>query len=195
MILLITNRSDLTCDYIVRELTERRLKFARLNTDEFPKNARGLFALTSDGTTVRWIRLMDRDKIIDFDEVSSVLYRRPIPPQPSEEVAEEGVRKFCIDEGYDFLRGLWYSLDCLWVSHPEAIRKAEHKVYQLKVASDLGFLIPQTLITNDPREVLEFFKKCTNGVVVKPLYVGFVEGTGDRSGRIVYTSVVKTDDL
>jgi glutathione synthase/RimK-type ligase-like ATP-grasp enzyme len=195
MILLISNRSDLTCDYVVRELTARKLNFSRLNTDEFPRNTRGLFALASDGTTIRRIRLLDRDKVIDFDEVSSVLYRRPVPPQPSEAVEDKGVRKFCVDEGYDFLRGLWYSLDCLWISHPEAIRKAEHKVYQLTVASHLGFLIPQTVVTNDPPEVLKFFEKSANGVVVKPLYVGFVEATAERSSRIVYTSLVKTEDL
>jgi len=37
---------------------------------------------------------------------------------------------------------------CQWVNHPAATYHAEHKAVQLRVASRLGFAIPDTIITN-----------------------------------------------
>lgn len=193
MILIITNTQDLTSDFIVREITRRELPFVRLNTDEFPKSAFGVASLGFVEPLRRIIRWSNRDKILDFAQITSVLYRRPVPPVPDEIITEPGIRKFCIDESYDFLRGLWLSLRCHWISHPEAIRTAEHKVNQLTVAQTLPFIIPKTVITNDPTEVLSFFDKCANGVVIKPLYLGFIDNP--RQPKNIFTSIVKQEDL
>jgi glutathione synthase/RimK-type ligase-like ATP-grasp enzyme len=117
-----------------------------------------------------------------------------VPPGLDPGVSGEAIKRFCIDENYDFLRGLWYSLDsCHWISDPNAIRKAEHKVYQLGEAERLGFKVPRTVITNDPSEVEKFFQTCPHGMVVKPLYLGFVNQPG--APLTIFTSVVSETDL
>lgn len=193
MILIVSNTQDLTSDFIVREISRRRLSFARLNTDEFPVKGYGLASFGFAGRSRKAIRWKNRSKNLDFDRVSSVLYRRPVPPFPDESVSEPEIRKFCIDESYDFLRGIWFSLDCYWMSHPEAIRKAEHKVYQLGVAATLPFRIPKTIITNDPQEVSEFFYQCSTGIIIKPLYLGFIDKP--NAPQYIFTSVVSESDL
>jgi len=192
MILLISNTKDFTTDFVVQEISRRSLPFTRLNTDEFPTLAYGTISI-NDGYSRRTIHWKNRNHVLDFEQVTAVLYRRPVPPVPDEAIIDPGIRRFCIDESYDFLRGLWLSLKCHWISNPEAIRKAEHKVYQLGIAQNLPFLIPKTLITNDPSETRAFFKNCSNGIIIKPLYLGFVNSAeGDKN---IFTSLVSKDDL
>jgi glutathione synthase/RimK-type ligase-like ATP-grasp enzyme len=38
-----------------------------------------------------------------------------------------------------------------WMNHPRATYLAEHKAFQLRVADDLGFAVPETLVTNSQR--------------------------------------------
>jgi glutathione synthase/RimK-type ligase-like ATP-grasp enzyme len=192
VILIITNTQDLTSDFVVREISSRSQPFVRLNTDEFPAFARGIasFGLKESRLLVSW---KNRDKILDFDKVTSVLYRRPVPPIPDEGITDPAIRQFCTDECYDFLRGLWFSLECYWMSHPEAIRMAEHKVYQLKIAQALQFSIPKTLITNDPSVIRSFFNDCEQGIIIKPLYLGFIKQA--QQSKNIFTSIVSEKDL
>jgi glutathione synthase/RimK-type ligase-like ATP-grasp enzyme len=95
------------------------------------------------------------------------------------------------DECYDFIRGLWYSINCFWVSRPDSIRQAEHKTYQLTVAARLGLPIPRTIISNNPTDIVEFVAACKSGVVAKPVYMGFI----DNPPRTIFTTVVRSEDL
>lgn len=192
MILIITNTQDLTSDFVVRELTRRRLPFARLNTDEFPTLALGTasFVHGSSQYTLRW---ENRTRVLDFREVTAILYRRPVPPVVDANLVNPAIRRFSIDESYDFLRGIWLSLDCFWISHPEAIRKAEHKLVQLRTAQSLSFVVPRTVVTNDPLEARGLFESCGQGIIIKPLYMGFIDDPDQP--RTIFTSVVSQGDI
>ena len=194
MILIISNTQDLTSDFVVREIKRRSVPFARLNTDEFPKFGMGLATFGFREGSKRNIRWENRKFPLNFDDLRAVLYRRPVAPVPDVAITDNAIRQFCVDESYDFLRGLWYSLEnCHWISDPLAIRKAEHKVYQLKVAQSLAFEIPKTVVTNDPAEAEEFFRTCPNGIIVKPLYLGFVNQP--EHPLTIFTSAVSQTDL
>ncbi len=193
MILIISNTQDLTVDFVVRELLNRKIPFLRLNTDEFPTVAYGLASFGPNNASQRVIYWNNRNKILDFDTVTAVWYRRPIPPVPARQIDNQAIRKFCIDESYDFLRGLWLSLDCYWMSNPEAIRIAEHKVTQMLMAQKLGFRIPRTVITNDPAKVKELFQQCRGGIVIKSLFLGFIKES-DRP-KYIYTSTISEKDI
>ena len=192
MILIVSNRTDVTADFVVRELTRRGVEFARLNTDEFPQH--GLGRITFPGgireASIRWV---NRDRTLEWRDVTAVWYRRPVAPVPDEAITDPGIRKFVVDECYDFLRGLWYSLDCAWVSHPDAIRRAEHKIVQLHAATKCGFKVPETLVSNAPDEVKAFVDRLAGQVVVKPVYAGFVQAQG--APRFVYTTQPSRDEL
>lgn len=191
MILIITNTQDLTSDLVVKEISRRSLPFTRLNTDEFPTNILGTVEFGGTKST-SVLEFTNRDKIVDLHDIKSVLYRRPVPPVPCSDISAECYRKFCIDECYDFLRGAWFSLDCKWISHPEAIRISEHKIYQLKIASESGFIIPSTIISNNAKNVIEFYHKNFKKIVVKPIYMGFID---EKDPKIIYTTEVNDDDI
>lgn len=191
MILLVTNRNDLTCDFVVRELRRRGISFWRLNTEEFPTQGYGTVRIgRTDSMVLRW---KNRDVDFDFSQVRSVWYRRPIPPEPPEAIADEKTKKLCVEESSEFVRGVLSRLNCYWMSDPDAIHRSEHKLYQLAVARHLGFTVPDTLCSNDPEEIGRFFIDCDRQMVVKALYTGYVDDKDNPSQA--FTSVVRDEDL
>lgn len=193
MILIITNRTDVTTDFIVNELRRRGLAFTRFNTDEYPINIDGTFETGSNNKFNSYLYFKDRNKLINLSRINAILYRRPVPPVPDKSISNESIRKFCIDESYDFIRGLWLSIDGFWISSPESIRKAEHKIYQLSFAQKCGFLIPKTIITNTPNDLKRFIETTEQRIIIKPLYSGFIKEEQDEPLMIYTTIIDKTD--
>jgi hypothetical protein len=56
-----------------------------------------------------------------------------------------------------------------WVSHPDATRRAENKLVQLRAARAAGFRIPKTLISQNPDRIRSFAAAQGGRVVVKSL--------------------------
>ena len=82
-------------------------------------------------------------------------------------------------------------VDWFWVNHPDKVRIASCKALQLKVAKELGFLIPRTLITNDPDRVRELFSECNGQIVFKAFGSGFVP----MADKVCLTSAVLPEHL
>ena len=57
----------------------------------------------------------------------------------------------------------------VWISTPEATDRASDKIYQLAVARENGFRIPDTLISKSQVDVASFCKGHHGGVIVKPI--------------------------
>jgi glutathione synthase/RimK-type ligase-like ATP-grasp enzyme len=189
VVLIISNTFDPTVDIVVRELRRRGTKFVRFNTDEYPAYIRGRASIERGGIR-RVISWDNRDQELDLGSVTSVWYRRPQRPVVPAEL-EPAIHKFATDECHDFICGLWYSLECQWISHPDSIRRAEHKVYQLSIAHRLGLPVPKTLVSNDPVAIREFESTSNNGVVAKAVFMGFI----DNPPRNIFTSLITSDDL
>jgi hypothetical protein len=56
-----------------------------------------------------------------------------------------------------------------WVSHPDATRRAENKLVQLRAARGAGFRIPKTLVSQNSERIREFAAAQGGRVVVKSL--------------------------
>jgi hypothetical protein len=56
-----------------------------------------------------------------------------------------------------------------WISNPSATRKACNKLYQLDVARECGWRVPDTLVTQDKQEVMQFVETHHGKVIVKPV--------------------------
>jgi glutathione synthase/RimK-type ligase-like ATP-grasp enzyme len=77
--------------------------------------------------------------------------------------------------------------DAFWVSTPASLYGASPKVRQLKVAAELGFPVPRTLVTNDPEAARRFVDSCGGDAVVKA-FRGVIGPLTDP--RVVFTSRV-----
>lgn len=188
IILLLTNKEDLTADFVVLELQKRGIPYYRFNTEDFP--AKIMASIGFEGkTNVAYIE--DARSYVDVRQIKSIWYRRPQRTVFAEDIGD--FERFCSNESWFFLRGLWESIDCFWVSHPYSLERARSKIRQLKVAQGLGFQIPKTLISNKPEEVRGFFNHVNKSMVVKPVKSGIVRG--ENNEFVIHTSKVNEEHL
>lgn len=143
MFLLVTNRRDITLDFVVAELQRRGLPYFRLNTELLPlsRSTLGVSAMDDWAIELEGKRITGRD-------VTAAYFRRPGAPQASEAVLDAGERAYIEAEWSSFLKSLYFRLESRWFSDPTQIFLAEDKPRQLLIARQLGFNIPDTAITN-----------------------------------------------
>jgi len=48
MIIILTNKADVTSDFVVRELRNQRLEYYRLNTEDIPQKIDVIFSIEDD---------------------------------------------------------------------------------------------------------------------------------------------------
>ena len=190
-ILIVSTKYDPHVDFLIPKLTERHIPFLRFNTEDFPLRSKLTVLFDENGHHRECLSLPNSPDTAGED-IISVWYRRPAPFEFPEEFAL-AVRMFAEEETKDVVRGLWELLDCLWVNHPDRIRRANMKIHQLKIADQLGFNIPRTVITNDPEEARKFISTIHGPIVAKPLSRGYIDES-DQPGAI-YTNLVETEHL
>lgn len=185
MILIVTNRRDHTADFLIIELQRIKAEYLRFNTEDFPRTVQIVWHVDDNGLSGHF--LFPNAKVT-FQEIHSIWFRRPVPPVPHEDINDLANINFVVSESQITLEGIWRSLDCFWVSNPDNIRMAEIKPYQLKIASELGFKLSPTIITNDPGIAQEFYKHQDESIVYKPLRSSRI--VRDREVSLIYTSPV-----
>ena len=186
-ILLITSKGDITTDFVVKELTEAKANFYRLNTEDFLSK----FSLNFNFYKNEFI-LFDIERKVEIDllKIKSVYYRRPLLPSKIAFNLTRGEEIFTLNEISNCLEGLYKILkNAFWISPVFAIREAESKIYQLQVAKELGFNIPPSIITTNSKIAEEFVSefKC----IIKPVKTGFIEDKGNE--KIIFTTVLDDD--
>lgn len=189
MLLVITNKEDYTADHVILELHERGIPFARFNTEDFPQQV--FIRWRFDGADVTGHIRWDSRKVA-LEEIDVVWLRRPKPPEPSGKLPVRG-RDFAMRESAAALAGVWRSLKCRWVNHPDHLARARYKLRQLQVAANLGFRIPRTLVTNDPNELPAFFEENEGQVVAKTIRSPFV--AREAQSGIIYTEELTREHL
>jgi len=126
-------------------------------------------------------------RTLNSNDVRAVYYRRAAFPQPTSQVAPNAA-PFVAREAMVALRGFYDALTCPWISPRGAIREAENKPRQLRMARNLGLSIPATLITQEPDDVREFVRDC-GPIVVKPLSYGDL-----GEGLVAHTTCIESWD-
>lgn len=90
------------------------------------------------------------------------------------------------------MKNLWQLTESRWLSHPDYINRAENKLLQLKKAAEIGFCIPDTLVSVNSVSIRDFYYKHSK-IIIKPLFNGKYVHNKDNS--LIYTSVVLEKDL
>jgi len=180
--LVITNKRDLTSDFIIRELRERGLSFHRLNTEDATQ-----LALTQSlgGSTL----LRDGETCIEICSVRAAYFRRPMPPHVHPGALPHSSVHYIREEWSYLLRSLYLEIGDKWFSHPNDIILAEDKPRQLRLAKAIGFAVPDTVITNELNSVEWLF--ASGDVIAKPLKQSLLED-GRGPGSVIYTSTIRS---
>jgi len=190
-LLIVSTKVDLATDYVVLQLEKLGANCFRINSEDFPIAAHASFSPIPK-PVLHWIN--SRDQYIDLRKVRSVWFRRHrLPEMPAE--MDKAHQDYCLREADWFLKGLVYSLalsdrDVRWMNHPERALSAESKIVQLNVASALGFKVPETLVSNEPVAIREFYARNRGEVIAKPLRLGYFD-LGNRQTCVFTTRITE----
>lgn len=155
--LVITSCEDPHCDYVINKFNEQGLgdRIIRLNTEDFSTNAEIVFSNKSFQ-----VNLKDSQKEFSSGQIVSVWFRRPKKIK-AVSFDDEGIETFIEQQANAALRGLYFCLHdtALWVNPLPSMHRARIKLQQIFLAQELNFNVPQTLVTNKPKDALAFFDK------------------------------------
>lgn len=166
VVLVVTEIDDVTADLVITELNRRGgSEVVRVDPGDFPHDVH--LAASLGTATGQWQgRLATASREVDLSAVAAVYWRRPsVYRFPGLEAQDAD---FALAQAREGFGGVLASLDCRYVNHPHHNWTAEYKPAQLRVAADLGLVVPATLITSDPDAARSFARKHAP-VIYKPL--------------------------
>jgi glutathione synthase/RimK-type ligase-like ATP-grasp enzyme len=192
MLLILTEPGDTHADAACRILDSRNCPYIRLDPAQFPVSLR-VSAYISQSRERVAIREISSGHNIDLRSIAAVWYRRPGQSVSDPVLREQRYRAGIDEENHNFLQDLWQSTNCRWVpGTPSALRDAE-KLYQLTLASQLGFTVPDTLISNDPDDLLDFYTEHAGRIISKRAAFSRLNEHADHFYR--YTERMSRRDL
>ena len=171
MLLVVTNKTDLACDYLILRLKEKHIPFTRLNTEDFGAKY-GVDLSIRAGRPDFTIRF-SHGVTLTPAMIDAVYFRQPIAPEPPEDLCAPD-RAFAKQEIGEQLRSLWRFIDHRkWINHPRNLWLASNKLEQLSVANTIGFTTPDTLVTCSRQSLTTFFARHDHQVIGKAVKHGF----------------------
>ncbi|HEV2883703.1 MAG TPA: MvdC family ATP-grasp ribosomal peptide maturase [Pyrinomonadaceae bacterium] len=190
-VLILTHSGDyFTVDRVAQALARRGVKTFRFDTDCFPERVK-LVAKFRRGTVTHLIK--DGAKLLDSSAVRAVWARKIWLPHRAENL-DPNFYGMCTRESMaalqSFLDGLTFAR---WVNEPGSDRQAENKLSQLRAAQEVGLPVPQTLMTNDPAQMKNFFREVNKKMVAKLLTP--ISVSMDASLAFIHTSQVTSGDV
>lgn len=190
MILIITNKDDVTTDFIINKLNKIGQAYYRLNTDTFLFEVDINFNIEKE----EYI-LIDHQKKqeIDLSTVKSVYFRRPKLPKMKIKSLSRGEAEFINREITAVLEGIYRILKNLfWVNHVACIREAENKLYQLIIARKIGFEIPKSIITTMQNQANIFLRELQGKCIIKSIKNGNIDDP--KCPKVVFTTLITDCD-
>lgn len=132
-------------------------------------------------------------KLSDYfgDDIDSIwLRQKPIVPAAWWSPLEHDAARFAQSEWRNIIQTLSRFVPTQnWINHPESQRIINYKPNQLEIALSVGFIIPETVITNDPETVKSFLVEHEK-VIYKSLS-GYI--FSDQTG--ILTTLLSLDKL
>lgn len=166
MILVISTPSDLHASAVLEELTRLSASAVLLDLSAFPQHMQ--LSMGYDvKASFRFMLTLPDGRILNLQDCHGVWWRRPQPFVLHPTLTQPTHRQFALGESHEAFTGLWQALDAVWINHPSKDEIAHRKAYQLKVAGEIGFNIPKTLISNDPAAVRAFIETQGQEVIYK----------------------------
>jgi len=76
----------------------------------------------------------------------------------------------------------------VWINPPNRKAEAASKPHQLRTARQVGFAIPETLFSNDPGEIRQFYEEQQGRIIYKPFAPAFWEDRSSQKVNSLFTS-------
>jgi glutathione synthase/RimK-type ligase-like ATP-grasp enzyme len=187
-ILIITIKNDVHTDIVIWGLKILGYEPEIWLWDEFPKEDQISWQFNANGRPT--VEIQSHQKIFStpFDVIWNRRHGQPTP-SPASHPADV---KTIVTEARAYIKNIFHFLEdekTFWVNSPTAASRANDKVLQLQIAKKVGFKTPETLITNNPDKVRDFFKQQQEEVIFK----AFLPNVWNESTEKVFAS--RTSEL
>src|SRR3989344_2955606 len=195
MICIITSSTDVHADRVEDLLKERSIEVIRLNSDDISPHNFLSFQIPS----ITVFSYKSGKKIYDLDKVNAYWYRKPEiwSTNYHKITTKEGLSiDFKLQEIKQFYKSIMFEAErkkIFCVSPLSSIFKSRNKIHQLLHAQELGFKVPDTIITSLPSEIEEFLKNHSGKGVIKAIDVGHIRF--GKSTKLYFTSPINTKIL
>ena len=158
-IVVLTNSfDDAHVNAVADPLRELGHEVIRMNTDKILLGDQSIVWDYQSGGIL--LETHDEENCVDLSSVDSVWYRKPFGfgRLGFAEIVKDPIQRNVVEsEVRHIIDGLCMALGSkLWVNHPIDIYRARLKPFQLQIARSIGLNVPDSIITNDPREAREF---------------------------------------
>lgn len=168
-------------DFVVDKLNKGKIPYYRLNCEDIDEQK--YLVSISEGFRVA---------LRGITNFTSVWFRRIKLPNISEDI-DPAKREYLLGEYYALIQNLLPVLDVKWLSFPPNVYSAENKLLQLKRATEVGFQVPDTIITNDKTSLRHFFNSSSSGVIIKPLSQNKI--VTEDSKQTIFTNRLTIDQV
>lgn len=179
-ILIITNTIDLTVDYIINKYSNE-IDFFRFNTDRFQDYN---IKITFEDIIIEYA---DNSSSLSLSECDALYYRKVSMPSLDEYPSQ--YQQMMQREMMTVIDGIAETAGNFALTRPSIMRKADNKVVQLKIAKEVGFTLPHSLITNSDCAAAEFSTEYN--AIIKPISFGKIVGT-EKVG-FIQTNLVENE--
>ncbi|MBI1298962.1 hypothetical protein GC175_28865 [bacterium] len=189
-ILIIADVFDVHADLVEKKLRRFGVEPYRLNLD--------VESLTKTLVTYadsKWVLHLEASKCLDLSSVKKVYLRRAFVEIPMEQREEQDDDlRIWENEWNRTLTGMYYALrNASWINPFRQAFAAENKYYQYDLAHQIGFRIPQTLVSNERKSLINFCERHET-TVIKLMSQDFY-GTRQEGYKSIYVNQISPTDL
>jgi hypothetical protein len=179
MILIVSEKDDAHIPMVLPKLVARGASYLWLNVSSFPTQTQIAIEYGKGGLSRN--ALWYEGQRYDLSTVSAVWHRRQRRVQVTESVKEQNHRDYVERASNDALQGMWAVTGGRWLpALPNVDLAAGNKLYHAKVAAQLGFELPETLVTNSPHDFLDFWSRSCGPIISKSAPFRGLERDGER---------------
>lgn len=191
-VLIITERNDIHGHALIWALESLGVRCDRWSMLDFPEQQRNSIRI-SNSLAEPVCKVTGLAPSMSY---TSIWLRRLYPPGAiSDRLAAADVQMAQL-QSQRFAEGTRtvISPGSIWINPLSSRIWTNSKPYQLRVAREVGFVIPATLFSNDPDEIRAFYRDHRGNVIYKPFTPAFWADQPARRLRGVFTSRL-TEDL
>jgi glutathione synthase/RimK-type ligase-like ATP-grasp enzyme len=192
-ILIPTIQDDIHAAAVAHVLERRGHRPIRWFCSDLPSASMATVAIGDTAPVTTELRLAE--STISLDEID-VFWNRRVADPIVKDVLVPADREFAAREAKRFVRGVLMNISdrAFSVNDYHRAAAAENKLVQLRAARELGFAIPDTLVSNDPEQIRAFLAHHeSTGVICKSFRP--VTWEGDDHIAVLYTSRIELADL
>lgn len=165
-VIIIGTKEDYQSVHMHNKLLRFGVKPYIFDTRDLPNSL--FFTFDVNSPAGGYIKLPDSDKKIDFDTIVGC-YIRAFKGVVYSNDKDPLLREVVYWNNEAALGSMCRVLQCNWVNSLDSVIFHRYKPFQLQIMKKSGIKIPETIITNDPEQVIELCNGSEENYIYKPI--------------------------